>query len=100
MRLRSSVVYQLICPGCNASYVGQTVRHLSTRMYEHQRSSAPVTQHLSQCSPNTAFPEPQILDFARSDSKLLTLEALYIQKFRPALNQRDEYRRRQLTLKF
>ena len=29
--LRSGNVYQIDCPGCNARYVGQTVRHLQTR---------------------------------------------------------------------
>ena len=29
--LQSNVVYQITCPGCNSSYVGETVRHLSRR---------------------------------------------------------------------
>ena len=29
--LQSGVVYQISCPRCNSSYVGQTVRHLSRR---------------------------------------------------------------------
>ena len=32
--------------------------------------------------------------------KLLTLEAIYIQKLKPNLNTKDEYRSRVLTLKF
>ena len=33
--LKSFVVYKFICPGCNASYIGETTRHLSTRIKEH-----------------------------------------------------------------
>ena len=28
--LKSRVVYRIVCPGCNACYVGQTSRHLLT----------------------------------------------------------------------
>ena len=33
------VVYKLICAGCNACYVGETVQHFSTRMKEHLTSA-------------------------------------------------------------
>ena len=33
--LRSRVVYKFSCVGCNACYIGETSRHLSTRMIEH-----------------------------------------------------------------
>ena len=33
--LRSRVVYQFTCAGCNACYVGETFRHISTRIREH-----------------------------------------------------------------
>ena len=33
--LRSRVVYKFLCAGCNASYIGETSRHLSTRVREH-----------------------------------------------------------------
>ena len=33
--LRSSVVYSFTCRCCSASYVGQTTRHLHTRISEH-----------------------------------------------------------------
>ena len=31
----SKVVYKFVCASCNASYVGQTCRHLATRIDEH-----------------------------------------------------------------
>ena len=33
--LRSRVVYQFTCAACNACYVGETFRHISTRIREH-----------------------------------------------------------------
>ena len=47
--LRSCVVYSFKCRCCSASYLGQTVRHLHTRVSEHLGVSA-FTGHKS-CSP-------------------------------------------------
>ena len=33
--LKSFVVYNFVCPGCNACHIGQTTRHLSARIKEH-----------------------------------------------------------------
>ena len=33
--LKSFGVYKFVCPGCNACYIGETTRHLSTRIKEH-----------------------------------------------------------------
>ena len=33
--LKSFVVYKFVCPDCNACYIGETTRHLSTRIKEH-----------------------------------------------------------------
>ena len=33
--LKSFAVYKFVCPGCNACYIGDTTRHLSTRIKEH-----------------------------------------------------------------
>ena len=41
----------------------------------------------------------EIIDQASSSIKLLTLEALHIRKKRPAINTRDEFRSRELTLR-
>ena len=32
--LKSMVVYQFSCAGCNSSYIGETSRHFSTRIME------------------------------------------------------------------
>ena len=33
--LKSFVAYEFLCPGCNACYIGEKIRHLSTRIKEH-----------------------------------------------------------------
>ena len=33
--LKSYIVYKFLCAGCNASYVSETYRHISTRIHEH-----------------------------------------------------------------
>jgi len=101
-QFRSRVVYQIQCPGCTASYVGCTVRHLSARIGEHRNIKAPVGSHFTQC----VYEKPDWEDVKilhatpRSVDYLLALEALYIEELKPSLNTRDEYRSRTLTLRF
>ena len=97
--LTSRVVYDISCPGCNSCYVGQTIRHLITRKIEHLRDSAPAGNHLKECGADKAAVEARILARCLDTNKLLTLEALYISRRRPALNTRQEYRQRYLTVK-
>ena len=96
--LRSRVVYQIDCTGCGSCYVGQTIRHLRTRLTEHLRETAPVGSHLKQCAGTDNW-KYKVLDGSRSLTKLLTLEALYIEREKPGLNTRDEYRSRPLTIR-
>ena len=44
----SKVVYKFVCASCNASYVGQTCRHLATRIDEHfgKDKKSHIYQHL------------------------------------------------------
>ena len=35
VELRSNVAYKFTCESCNSCYVGETSRHLSTRIREH-----------------------------------------------------------------
>ena len=37
------------CSGCTFFYVGQTVRHLTTRIDKHKKADSPVGLHLQQC---------------------------------------------------
>ena len=99
--LKSKVVYRLDCCGCKSIYVGQTVRHLTTRIEEHRKEDTPVGQHIRLFISESGKSEFKwkIIDQASSSIKLLTLEALHIRKERPAINTRDEFRSRELTLR-
>ena len=99
--LSSRVLYQLTCTGCKACYVGQTSRHFKTRLQEHRRAGSPVGAHLRECGDDNFSPDLQckILDRSIDTQKLLTLEAPYISRKAPALIS-EEYRQRQLTLRF
>ena len=98
--LKSKVVYSLAYCGFKSIYVGQTIRHLTTRIEEHRKEDTPVGQHIRQCgieSGKSEFKWKRI-DQASSSIKLLTLEALHIRKERAAINTHDEFRSRELTL--
>ena len=96
--LKSHVVYELTCNGCKSIYVGQICRHFTTRVAEHAMHS-PMGVHTIKCiGDKTAF-QWKILDQCGNQSKLMTLEALYIRTLKPAINTSDEYRTRELTLK-
>ena len=47
--LKSRVVCKLLFSGRTSTYVGQTVRHLTTRIEEHKKTDSPVGLHLQQC---------------------------------------------------
>ena len=98
--LRRKVVYKIECPGCESSYVGQTVRHVQRRLGEHLGSKGLLKTHFESCNvDNTDDSILPILDRSNSPSHLLTLEALHINEIKPNLNTKDEYRSRTLTLK-
>ena len=92
--LKSRVVYKLSSSGCTSTYVGQTVRHLNSRIEDHKKADSPVGLHLQQCQleGNSADLNWEIIDRSKNQTKLLTLEAKYIRKEKPGLNTRDEFR--------
>ena len=99
--LRSGVVYKIECARCQAAYVGQTSRHLLTRMKEHQKAPSPVAIHMQECGSTFSLEDTTILDYTtRGESHLLTLEALWIQEMTPSLNTQEDFRNRTLTVKF
>ena len=71
--LKSHVVYKFVCGSCNASYIGETTRHLATRIKEHLETDkqSHVYKHLLSssacklvCDENCFF----ILDHAQSSN--------------------------------
>ena len=99
--LRSGVIYKIECPRCQACYVGQTGRHLITRFKEHQNRRSPVKAHFSECNVPLELDHVEILASSqKSEKHRLTLEALYIREIRPSLNTKDEFKSRELRIKF
>ena len=98
--LKSNVVYQIKCTSCDASYVGCTTRHLTTRLAEHKSRKGPVKEHFGQCNNHIDNNCISILDCTtKSDSYLLTLEALWIREIKPRINTKDEFRSRELIIR-
>ena len=100
--LRSSVVYCISCPSCPASYVGQTSRHLKTRLAEHRNPKSKVSRHFNECvqDPPNIDDVSILQSTTRGLNHLLTLEAVAIQERCPLLNNKEEDRGLTLTLKF
>ena len=96
--LSSRVIYQFTCSSCNACYVGQTSRHLKTRVNEHLKEKAPVGQHLRTCGSLQSY-DLEIIDKHYNVSTHVTLESLYIAMLRPEINGKQEYTSRPFTVK-
>ena len=97
--LQNNLVYQINCPGCTASYVGQTARLLQQRFREHMGSRGLIKNHFENCSIIPTEKDVKILGKGKGE-RLLSLEALFIHKLKPALNSKDEYKSRTLKLRF
>ena len=59
-----------------------------------------VGQHFVECRGATNDIEWNFLNSCRTAEKLMIIEAIYISKLKPALNTRDKYRGRKLTLNY
>ena len=100
---RSRVVYKITCPGCDTYYVGQTRRHLLTRSREHNyKKTKAVYKHFRDCvGSKVTLNDVKILaQTSRNFDFLLSLEALFIREYGLAVNVKDEYRSRALTIRF
>ncbi len=89
--LKANVVYKFVCASCNASYVGETSRHLSVRINEHLNTdkSSHIYKHLranQACKDNCSNNCFSVLDTASSKYQLRIKEGLYIDWFKPSLN--------------
>ena len=98
--MKSGVVYQLTCPRCSACYVGQTGRHIQTRLKEHLQRAGPMKSHLAQYNATLTSDQVDILhSTSRGESFLLTLEALHIREHKPSINTKDEYKSKEFVIK-
>ena len=94
--LRSCVVYSFTCRCCSATYLGQTVRHLHTRVSEQlgvspltgSKSSNPTMSsiHLGSTGHSASLNDFKIISCCSSPDELLIRESLLINKLKPSLN--------------
>ena len=89
--LKSLVVYQFTCAGCNSRYIGETSRHFATRVKEHLSSdkNSHVYKHLNgspSCKRKCSVDCFKIVDSAKTRHCLKLKEAIYISRLKPELN--------------
>jgi len=90
--LRSRVVHKFACAGCNGCYVGETVRHFSSRVKEHLASdrASYIFKHLQNsehCRASCSADCFHVLDDASISFQLKIKEVIHIQREQPSLNQ-------------
>ena len=94
--LRSCVVYKFTCAECNSIYIGETSRHLSTRLREHlfTDKNSHIFKHFKTSTPcknlccENCF---KVLDSASTYHNLKIKEALHIMWERPNLNKQLQH---------
>ena len=98
--LQSCLVYKFSCRCCNASYIGETIRHLSTRIKEHLETDkeSAIYKHLHagtrqsrNCKRNANCDSFVILDKAQTKYQLRIKEGMLIKRDSPCLNKQVHY---------
>ena len=92
-----NVVYKISCDDCEASYVGQTKRKLSTRLHEHisdikKNTGSPtvITDHRINFDHNFKWNDVRILDCESSYNKRLVSEMIHIKRQKQGLNRQND----------
>ena len=90
---KAGVVYQIECKDCEASYVGQTGRHLRDRIKEHSKAlekgnihNSGVAEHAFEAHHDVDMDNIHVLDTEANQSKRLVREALGIRDLEPTMN--------------
>ena len=90
---KASVVYQINCKDCEATYVGQTGRHLKERISEHRKAveygnilHSSVAEHAFEAHHEVDFDNIQVLDVENNMRRRQIREALRMRTTRPAMN--------------
>ena len=89
--LKSLVVYQFTCAGCNSRYIGETSHHFATRVKEYLSTdkNSHVYKHLNGspgCKRKCLFDCFKIVNTAKTRHCLKLKEAIYINCLKPELN--------------
>ena len=94
--LKSFVVYKFACPGCNACYIGETTRHLPTRIKEHLETDkkSHIFAHLvnnETCKALSTENCFEIIDSTSTPFKLKLKEEMHIIWTKPLLNKQQKH---------
>ena len=94
--LKSFVVYKFTCAGCQSCYIGETKRHLPTRIKEHLQTDTKshIIQHLNEYSNCRDLCDDScfiIIDHASSSFRLKLKEVLHITWLKPELNKQKDH---------
>ena len=94
--LRSFVVYRFTCLGCNASYIGETTCHLTTRIKEHLKtdSKSHIFKNLDtnrNCKDLCDTECFEIIDSTTSSYRFKLKEAMHITWEKPSLNKQVKH---------
>ena len=101
--LKSFVVYKFVCPGCNACYIGETIRHLSTRINEDLETDkkSHIFEHFINNETCKALGTEncfEIIDSASTPFRLKLKEAMHIIWKKPPLNKQQKHVRVSITV--
>jgi hypothetical protein len=92
--LQQSVVYEVKCCTCSATYIGSTVRQLHTRVLEHLTiNTSSVFKHLRACGESIhgrAGVKASVLAKDRDPINLRIKEAIMIKNRKPMINSKEE----------
>ena len=94
--LHSYAANQFTCAGCKACYIGETKRHLNTRIEEHlgNDKKSHIYSHLQenpQCQERVNFDCFEIIDRASSYFRLQIKEKMHINWKKPELNKQVKH---------
>ena len=94
--LESFVVYKFVCPGCNVCYIGETTRHLSTKIKEHleKDKKSHIFAHLvnnETCKALSTENCFEIINSASTPFRLKLKEAMHIIWKKPLLNKQQKH---------
>ena len=95
---KSFVVYSFFCSSCRASYIGETTRHLKSRVEEHLSTGkgSVIHEHISNnqnCKTKCNIECFKIIDSANSEFQLKIKEAIHIALRKPTLNKQIKHER-------
>ena len=87
--MKSFVIYKFLCSGYYACYIGETTRHLTTRIVEHleKGKKSHIFEHLNENHNFKSLSTPdcfEITDSASSKFKLKQKEAMRITWTKPS----------------